>query len=53
MTIMTARIASIILGGCLAASVVSGPVFAVGDDSSTTPVCKRRAGSRGVGCAIR
>ncbi|MGO6855208.1 tetratricopeptide repeat protein [Rhizobium leguminosarum] len=41
MMIMTARIASIILGGCLAASVVSGPVFAVGDDSSTTPVCKK------------
>ena len=41
MTIMTARIASILVGGCLAASVLSGPVFAVGDDSSTTPTCKK------------
>ncbi|MGO8484912.1 hypothetical protein AB9F39_37710, partial [Rhizobium leguminosarum] len=38
---MAARIASLLLGGCLAASVLSGPVFAIGDDSSTTPVCKK------------
>lgn len=41
MTITTVRIASILLGGCLAASVFSGPVFAVGDNDSTTPTCKK------------
>ncbi|MGO8557896.1 hypothetical protein ACC724_40300, partial [Rhizobium ruizarguesonis] len=29
------------LGGCLVASVFSGPVFAVCDNSSTTPTCKK------------
>ncbi|PCK88944.1 hypothetical protein CPT32_00555 [Rhizobium sophoriradicis] len=41
MTIMTARFASILLSGCLAASLFSGPVFAVGDDNSTMPTCKK------------
>ncbi|MBX4865623.1 tetratricopeptide repeat protein [Rhizobium bangladeshense] len=41
MTITTVRIASILLGGCLAASVFSGPVFAVGNDNSTMPTCKK------------
>ncbi|MBB3356060.1 hypothetical protein CO660_12480 [Rhizobium sp. L9] len=41
MTIMTARIASVLLGGCLAASLFSGPVFAVGNDNSTMPTCKK------------
>jgi hypothetical protein len=41
MTTTTVRIASLVFGGCLAASVLSGPAFAVGDDSSTTPVCKK------------
>ncbi|MBX4954798.1 tetratricopeptide repeat protein [Rhizobium lentis] len=41
MTITTVRIASILLGGCLAASLFSGPVFAVGNDNSTMPTCKK------------
>ena len=41
MTTKSIRIASILLGGCIAASVLSGPVFAVGDDDSTMPVCKK------------
>ncbi|MBX5180726.1 tetratricopeptide repeat protein [Rhizobium lentis] len=41
MTITTARIASVLLGGCLAASLFSGPVFAVGNDNSTMPTCKK------------
>ncbi|WP_064710820.1 tetratricopeptide repeat protein [Rhizobium bangladeshense] len=41
MTITTVRIACILLGGCLAASVFSGPVFAVGNDNSTMPTCKK------------
>ncbi|RUM07254.1 tetratricopeptide repeat protein [Rhizobium chutanense] len=41
MTIMTARIASILLGGCLAASGFAGPIFAAGNDSSTMPTCKK------------
>ncbi|MGO8147894.1 hypothetical protein AB9F42_34260, partial [Rhizobium leguminosarum] len=41
MTVSSTTSASIILGGCLAASVVSGQVFAIGDDSSTTPTCKK------------
>ncbi|ANK90299.1 MULTISPECIES: tetratricopeptide repeat protein [Rhizobium] len=41
MTITTVRIASVLLGGCLAASLFSGPVFAVGNDNSTMPTCKK------------
>ncbi|MBX4918120.1 tetratricopeptide repeat protein [Rhizobium bangladeshense] len=41
MTITTVRIASILLGGCLAASLFSGPVFAVGNDNRTMPTCKK------------
>ncbi|OWV71994.1 hypothetical protein ATY77_10690 [Rhizobium sp. R634] len=41
MTNMTTRAASILLGGCLAASFFCGPVFAIGDDSSTMPTCKK------------
>ncbi|MDR9777431.1 tetratricopeptide repeat protein [Rhizobium hidalgonense] len=41
MTIMKIRIASLILGGCLAASLFSGPVFAAGNDNSTMPTCKK------------
>ena len=41
MTITTVRIASILVGGCLAASLFSGPVFAVGNDNSTMPTCKK------------
>ncbi|OWO93882.1 hypothetical protein B5E41_16775 [Rhizobium esperanzae] len=41
MTITTVRIASVLLGGCLAASLLSGPVFAVGNDNSTMPTCKK------------
>ncbi|EJZ20294.1 tetratricopeptide repeat protein [Rhizobium sp. Pop5] len=41
MTLTTVRIASILIGGCLAASLFSGPVFAAGNDSSTMPTCKK------------
>ncbi|MFS2179675.1 tetratricopeptide repeat protein [Rhizobium pisi] len=41
MTLTTVRIASILLGGCLAASVFSAPVFAIGDNNSTMPTCKK------------
>ncbi|MBB3918888.1 tetratricopeptide repeat protein [Rhizobium fabae] len=41
MTLTTVRIASILLGGCLAASVFSVPVFAIGDNNSTMPTCKK------------
>ncbi|RFB98816.1 hypothetical protein B5K08_04005 [Rhizobium leguminosarum bv. trifolii] len=41
MTIMPVRFASVLLGGCLAASLFSGPVFAVGNDNSTMPTCKK------------
>jgi Flp pilus assembly protein TadD len=41
MTTKTVRIASLVFGSCIAASVLSGPVFAIGDDSSTMPVCKK------------
>ena len=41
MTIKTVRIASLVFGSCIAASVFSGPVFAIGNDSSTMPVCKK------------
>jgi tetratricopeptide (TPR) repeat protein len=35
------RIASLLLSGLIAASAFSVPVFAAGDDSETTPVCKK------------
>ena len=41
MTTTTLRLASILLGGGLAASALSAPVFAIGDDSEMTPVCKK------------
>jgi tetratricopeptide (TPR) repeat protein len=41
MTTTTVRFASLILGGCIAASVFSAPVFAAGDNSETMPTCKK------------
>ena len=41
MTTTTVRIASLILGGFIAAATLSVPVFAAGDDSETMPVCKK------------
>jgi len=41
MTTTTVRIASLVLGGLIAASAFSVPVFAAGDDSETMPVCKK------------
>jgi Flp pilus assembly protein TadD len=41
MTTMTIRVASLVLGGLIAASTLSTPVFAIGDDSDTMPVCKK------------
>ncbi|OWV92169.1 hypothetical protein ATY78_01120 [Rhizobium sp. R635] len=41
MTTTTIRAASILLGGCLAAASFSAPVFAIGDDNSTMPTCKK------------
>ena len=41
MTTTTVRIASLVLGGFIAAAALSVPVFAAGDDSETMPVCKK------------
>jgi tetratricopeptide (TPR) repeat protein len=41
MTATTLRIASLILSGCLAASVFTTPVFAIGDDNETMPTCTK------------
>ncbi len=42
MTTMPVRIASVLLGGCIAAFAFSAPVYAAGSsDSETMPVCKK------------
>ncbi len=41
MTHATIRLASIALGACLTLGALSAPVFAIGDDSSDTPTCKK------------
>jgi tetratricopeptide (TPR) repeat protein len=41
MTSATIRLASVALGACLTLGALSVPVFAIGDDSSETPTCKK------------
>lgn len=41
MTTTAFRLAAIILGGTLAACVLSTPVLAIGNDSEMTPICKK------------
>ena len=41
MTTTAFRLASVALGACLTLGAFTVPVFAIGDDSSTTPTCKK------------
>jgi tetratricopeptide (TPR) repeat protein len=41
MTTTAFRLASVALGACLALGAFTVPVFAAGDDSSSTPTCKK------------